>query len=182
MDFLIYGAVTIAAVAAIILIPWSLRTNSSIVLDRLALIGSLLVSFAAILSGFLALLSLVAAAWGMNTRLPWGLGIYIYLMPALSLPAFLLLLFSTVQWLSRVLWLLTVASSLAFYFGDKADRIASGLRPISDPQQLVGMFLNAFTLLLFAIAVIVQSGSICMTRHRRMLDAGLLRPNDTILQ
>ena len=117
-----------------------------------------------------AFVCLAAAAWGMNTRLPWGLGIYMYLTPALSVPAFLLLRFSSVRTLSLVLWFLTVASSFAFYFGDKADRMASGMRPISDPGERLGMFFNAFTLVLIAILVLVQLASVCTTREKLMLD------------
>jgi hypothetical protein len=47
--------------------------------------------------------------------------------------------------LSSVLWLMALASSLAFYFGDQADRLASGLRPITNPTERIGMFANAFT-------------------------------------
>jgi hypothetical protein len=39
----------------------------------------------------------------MDSRVPWGLGVYMYLVPALSLPAFLLLGVSSLPTLSRVL-------------------------------------------------------------------------------
>ena len=58
---------------------------------------------AGILSGWTTLLALAAGAWGMDTRVPWGLGVYMYLVPALSLPAFLLLGVSSLPTLSRVL-------------------------------------------------------------------------------
>ena len=65
----------------------------------------------------------------------------------LSLPGFLLLRISPPRVLARVLWFLTAACGVAWYFGDRADRISSGLPLISDPLENLGMFLNAFTLL-----------------------------------
>jgi hypothetical protein len=83
-----------------------------------------------------------------------------YLIPALSLPAFLLLKFS-VRALSRALWLLTVINAIAWFFGDRADRITAGMRPLSDPIEMAGMFLNAFTLLYLTISVLVQLAELC---------------------
>jgi hypothetical protein len=88
-----------------------------------------------------------------------------YLIPALSLPAFLLLKFS-VRALSRTLWLLAVISGPAFFFGDRADRIASGLKLLSDPREITGMFLNAFTLLYLIISVLVQLAALCSRNSR----------------
>jgi hypothetical protein len=169
MGFLIPGACVVTSIAAIIIL-FGLFTGNSFVLKRLSLISLFFLVVAGVLSGLLSLVCLAAAAFGMNTRLPWGLGIYMYLMPALSVPAFLVLRFSSVRTLSLVLWFLTVASSFAFYFGDQADRVASGLRPISDPKERLGMFFNAFTLVLIAISVLVQLASICKSRAKHILD------------
>lgn len=109
---------------------------------------------AAVASGLMTLMSLAGAAWGMDTRLPWGIGIYMYLVPALSLPAFLTLTFS-IRILSRVLWLLTILNVPAWFFGDRADRVASGLKPLSGLPEIAS-FLNVFTLLYIAISVLVQ--------------------------
>jgi hypothetical protein len=119
---------------------------------------------AGVLSGLMMLISMAAAAWGMNTRLPWGIGVFTYLLPALSLLAFLLLQFS-VRLLSRALWALTLLNSLVWLFGDRADRIASGIKLLSDPVQIAGMFLNGFTLLYLIISVLVQIAALC--EHKR---------------
>ncbi|MGA8939322.1 MAG: hypothetical protein WB439_09160 [Acidobacteriaceae bacterium] len=163
-SFLLYGVSAVAAVAIVILLV-SLFSPAAIPATLLQGLGRLLLVVAALSSGLLLLLSLAAAAWGMNTRLPWGLGIWMYLMPVLGLPAFLLLRITSVRILSRVLWLLTIASSFAFYFGDRADRIASGFQLLSNPRERLGMFLNAFTLALFAISVLLQLASICERRR-----------------
>lgn len=167
MSFLIPAAIVITVGAAII-ISLGLFTGNPILLSKLSLISGFLLIVAGVLSGLLLLVSLAAAAWGMNTHLPWGLGVYMYLTPALSLPAFLLLRLSSVRTLSGVLWLITVASSFAFYFGDQADRIASGMQPISAPRERLGMFFNAFTIVLFTISVLVQLASVCTTRKKLM--------------
>jgi hypothetical protein len=144
MSVLMFGALVAAALAAII-IPVGLRYGSPAMLKNLSLIKTCLLVLAAACSGLLSLMCLAAAAWGMNTRSPWGLGILMYLIPTLSLPAFIVLKFGSVRTLSSVLWLMALASSLAFYFGDQADRLASGLRPITNPTERIGMFANAFT-------------------------------------
>ena len=111
---------------------------------------------AVILSSFMTLLALAAAAWGMDTRVPWGLGIYPYLIPILSLPALLLLKFASCKIVARVFWSLTLSCGIAWSVGDRAVHIASGLRPISEPREVLGMFLNAFTLMYAAASVLVQ--------------------------
>ena len=88
-----------------------------------------------------------------------------YFAPMLSLPALSLLAFGKLRLLARVLWLLTLASSFTFYFGDQAERLASGLRPINDTSERVGMFANAFTLVLLGIAVLVQMASACASKE-----------------
>ncbi len=75
---------------------------------------------AGILSGLMTLAIMAAAVWGMDTQLAWGLGIYPYLIPALSLPAFLLLRIASPLVLSRMLWFLTTACGIAWYFGDES--------------------------------------------------------------
>jgi len=100
--------------------------------SRSSLANGLLL-IAGIISALAALIALAAAAWGMDTRLPWVLGIYMYLLPALTLPSFLLLLWIHVRYFARVLWLLTLGEPFAFYFGDKAERLSSGMKPLSDP-------------------------------------------------
>jgi hypothetical protein len=144
--------------------------RNPILLTNVRLVGRLLLIAASVFSGFLLLISLAAAAWDMNTSLPWGLGVLMYLIPGLSLPAFLVLKFGSVRLLSLVLWFLTVASSFVFYFGDRADRVASGLRPIADSEEQVGMFLNAFTLFLLGIAVLVQVASMCASREKQITE------------
>jgi len=91
-----------------------------------------------------------------------------YLIPALSLPAFLLLKFS-VRALSRAMWSLTFINALAWVFGYQADRIASGLRPVMDAREITGMFLSGFTLLYFIIAVLVQLAEQCRSKDQTEL-------------
>jgi hypothetical protein len=160
MSALLIGLFIISALA-LLTVPVSLKLGNPILLTNIRLVRRLLLIAASVFSGFLLLICLAAAAWGMNTRLPWGLGVLTYLIPALSLPAFLVLTIGSVRMLSLVLWFLTVASSFIFYFGDRADRVASGLRPIADFKERAGMFLNAFTLFLLGIAVLVQVASMC---------------------
>jgi len=150
----------VVTIVAVIAVPLLLHSGASISSQTLIATRAVLLWIAGILSGLMMLISFAAAAWGMDTRLPWGLGIYMYLIPALSLPAFLLLKFS-VRTLSRTLWLLAVISGPAFFFGDRADRIASGFKPLSDPREMTGMFLNAFTLLYLIISVLVQIAAVC---------------------
>ncbi len=160
-------AVCLVVVIAAIAIPLRLAGKTPISTSALSGLTTILLWIAGAFSGFTALIALAAAAWGMDTRPPWGLGVYMYLIPALSLPAFLLLLFSTVRTLSRFLWALTILNPFAWYFGDRADRIASGMRPISDPMEIFGMFINAFTILLVMISVMVQLADICKRREER---------------
>ena len=108
----------------------------------------------------MTLLTLAAVAWGMDTRTPWGLGVYMYLIPALSLPAFFLLRFS-VRSLSRALWFLTVSNALAWFLGDRAGRIASGMKPLSAPIEIIGIVPNEFTILYLVISVLVQLAELC---------------------
>lgn len=119
-------------VVALVCLPLFYRkpTTQPRVLARIAV---LLLWAAGILSCWTTLLALAAGAWGMDTRVPWGLGVYMYLVPALSLPAFLLLLVSSLPTFSRVLWCLTLACAFAWSFGDEAGRRFSKLPPISDP-------------------------------------------------
>jgi hypothetical protein len=118
MSVLMFGVLVAAALTAII-IPVGLRYGSPAMLKNLSLIKTCLLVLAAACSGLLSLMCLAAAAWGMNTRLPWGLGILMYLIPALSLPAFIVLKFGSVRTLSSVLWLMALASSLAFILATK---------------------------------------------------------------
>lgn len=155
----------VVTIVALIAVPSLLRSGASNSPQKLAATKAVLLWIAGILSGLMMLISFAAAAWGMNTRLPWGLGVYMYLIPALSLPAFLLLKFS-VRTLSRTLWLLALISGPAFFFGDRADRIASGLRPLSGPREIIGTFLNAFTLLYLIISALVQLAALCSRNSR----------------
>jgi hypothetical protein len=158
-SFLLLVGLIVAIIAAIA-VPLFLRPGVSISSHTLFRVRAALLWFAGILSGLMMLISLAAAAWGMNTRLPWGLGVYMYLIPALSLPAFLLLKFPG-RTLSPALWLLTVLNAPVWFFGDRADRLASGLKPLSGPSEITGMFLNAFTLLYIIISVLVQLAELC---------------------
>lgn len=128
--------------------------------------GALLL-IAGIFSAVMTLMILAAAAWGMDTGLPWGLGVYPYLIPALSLPAFFLLRISA-KALSRAFWLLTIACAIAWYVGDRADRVAQGLHFLSGPREIVGMFFNAFTILFILISTLVQLAAICKKRQKRL--------------
>jgi hypothetical protein len=152
----------IITVTSVCAVPFLLRAPISP--QTLAIAKGVLLWIAGVLSGLMMLISMAAAAWGMNTRLPWGIGVFMYLLPALSLPAFLLLKFS-VRLLSRGLWALTLINSFVWLFGDRADRIASGIKLLSDPLQIAGMFLNAFTLLYLIISVLVQIAALC--EHKR---------------
>lgn len=118
---------------------------------------------AGVFSACTALFSMLGALWGLDTRLPWGLGIYPFLIPILSVFAFLLLLFTSVKMLSIVLWLLTAANGLAWSLADRATRIASGWQP-NKGWEAVGMFCNAFTIVMFLAAVMVQSAAVCESR------------------
>lgn len=118
---------------------------------------------AGIVSACTALISVLAAAWGMDLRLPWGLGIYPYLIPVLSLFAFLLLLFASVRFLSAVLWLLVAANGFSWFYSDRVTRIASGWQPTTG-WEAVGMFFNAFTIVMFLVAIMVQSAAVCESR------------------
>ncbi len=161
----------VVTIIAVIAIPLMLYSRASISPQTFSVTTATLLWIAGILSGLMTLMILAAAAWGMDTRPAWGLGVYMYLIPALSLPAFLLLKFS-VRTLSRALWMLTVSNALAWFFGDRADRIASGMRPLSDPNEIAGMFLNAFTLLYLTISVLVQLGDLCRRKaHAEMTPA-----------
>ena len=155
----------VVTIVALIAVPLLLRSGASNSSQAIAATRIVLLWIAGILSGLMMLGSLAAAAWGMDTRLPWGLGLYMYLIPLLSLPAFLLLKFS-VRTLSRTLWLLAVINGPAWFFGDHADRIASGLKPLSGPREITGMFLNAFTLLYLVISVLVQLAALCSRNSR----------------
>jgi hypothetical protein len=158
----------VAAVVAVvggIGIPLWLARKTPVSTTTLSGLRTILLCIAGIVSTFTALIALAAAAWGMDTRLPWGLGVYMYLIPALTLPAFLLLLVS-VRTLSRALWILATLCPFAWYFGDRADRIASGFRPLA-AQASLGMFFNAFTILLVMIAVIAQLAALCKRREQR---------------
>ena len=134
-------------IVAVIGVPLRLAANPPIKPQTLSGLTILLLWSAGILSALMALIALAAAAWGMNTRLPWGLGVYMYLIPVLSLPSFLVLRFSNPTTLSRVLWFLTVACAFAWYFGDQAERTFSGLRPLSGSRDILGTFFNAFTII-----------------------------------
>jgi hypothetical protein len=168
--FLVIVAALVVTVVAVVGIPLMLSLGKSIAPQTLSVIKVALLWIAGILSGLMTLMILAAAVWGMDTRTPWGLGLYMYLIPALSLPAFFLLKFS-VRTLSNVLWLLTVSNAIAWFFGDRADRIASGMRPLSDPNERLGMFLNAFTLLYLIISVLVQLAELCGRKGRSDLEA-----------
>jgi hypothetical protein len=158
----------VIALIAVIAISSMLRSRDSISSQTFAVIRGGLLWIAGIISGLMTLMISAAAAWGMDTRTPWGLGIYMYLIPALSLPAFLLLKFS-VRALSRAMWSLTFINALAWVFGYQADRIASGLRPVMDAREITGMFLSGFTLLYFIIAVLVQLAEQCRSKDQTEL-------------
>jgi hypothetical protein len=165
MSFVLEAAFVITAIA-VIAISLRLAKGNPISAQTLSRMTVFLLWIAGILSGLLMLSALAGAAWGMDTRLPWGLGVYMYLIPALSLPAFLLLLLSSLRTLSRVLWFLTIASAFAFYFGDQADRIASGIQPISDQMEILGTFSNYFTILFVLISTLVQLAVVCKRREQ----------------
>lgn len=159
------AAYSLALLAGIAL-PLRLAAKSRIEPQMLSGIRVGLLWIAGMLSGLMAIFALAAAAWGMDTRLKWGLGVYPYLIPVLSLPGFLLLRISPPRVLARVLWFLTAACGVAWYFGDRADRISSGLPLISDPLENLGMFLNAFTLLFIAISLLVHMAAISWRRQK----------------
>jgi hypothetical protein len=159
--------VIVAVVFIIVVVATSLMlaAGDSISPRAFSVCSVALLWIAGILSGLMTLTVFAAAAWGMDTRVPWGLGVYMYLIPALSLPAFLLLKFS-IRALSWALWLLTVSNAFAWFFGDRADRIASGFRLLSDPHDILGMFLNMFTLIYLMISLLVLLAEICRRKSR----------------
>ena len=163
MSILILG-VAFSIALAIVAVPLISRSPSVAQSKHLRSTRLSLLSIAAAVACWLSLVALATAAWGMNTSLPWGLGYFMYLTPVLSMPAFLLLKFGTVRLLSRVFWLLTVTSSFAFYFGDQADRLASGLHQAGTMERL-GTAANGLTLGLLSIAVLVQTASACATKE-----------------
>lgn len=163
-SFLMVAGVVVTIIA-VIAVPFLLRSRASNSSKTLAGTRAVLLWIAGVLSGLMMLTSFAAAAWGMDTRLPWGLGVYMYLIPALSLPAFLLVKFS-VRTLSRTLWFLSFINGPAWFFGDRADRIASGLKPLSGPLEITGMFLNGFTLFYVIISVLVQLAALCSRNSR----------------
>ena len=169
MRLLLSAALVICVVAVILVGLFSGARRAPTEGSRSSLANGLLL-IAGIISALTALIALAAAAWGMDTRLPWGLGIYMYLLPALTLPSFLLLLWIHVRYFARVLWLLTLAEPFAFYFGDKADRLASGMKPLSDPWEIFGMFFNAFTLVMIAISMLVLLAAVCKKRAEVQVD------------
>jgi hypothetical protein len=140
---------------------WSCRRLENLHLIRVGLLVA-----ATAFSGFLSLICLAVAA-GANTHLRWRFGILIDLIPALSLQALLTLKLSSARILSNALWLIALASSLAFYFEDKKDRFASGFRPITDPIERFGIFDNTSKVALVGNAVLVQMASVCASREAR---------------
>jgi hypothetical protein len=97
--------VPLAVVATVVAVVWlSLRLaiGQPLRIETLSGIVTVLLWLAGCLSFLMTLITLAAAAWGMETRLPFGIGILQYVIPALSVPAFLLLRFWSVQALSRV--------------------------------------------------------------------------------
>jgi hypothetical protein len=151
-------------IAAVIGVPLRLAAKPPIKPQTLSRLTVLLLWSAGILSGLMTLIALAAAAWGMDTRVPWGLGLYMYLIPALSLPSFLVLRFSNLATLSRVFWFLTIACAFAWYFGDQAERTFSGLRPLFGSRDILGTFFNAFTIVFVMISVLVQLAEVCWRR------------------
>jgi hypothetical protein len=166
MRFLLWPA-SIVAVLAGVFLPLRLAAGPPIRPSVLQATRTMLLWMAGLLSGLMTLIILAAAAWGMDPRLPWGLGIYPYLLPALSLPLFLLLLVCHVQVLANAFWLLTAIFPFAWYFGDRVERIATHLQPLTDPLEIFGSFLNVFTLLLIAISILVQLAAVCDLKAKR---------------
>jgi hypothetical protein len=158
----------VAVLIAIIGVPILLFGGMNPQPKTLSQVTLSLLWFSGVTSGFTTLIALAAAAYGMDTRVPWGLDIYPYLIPALGLPSFLLLRIFSITALSRLSWVLTVSCSIAWYLGDKAERVHSGLRPITDQRELVGTALNAFTLLLLAISILLQLAGMCRQREVRL--------------
>ena len=72
-------------IAAVIGVPLRLAAKPPIKPQTLSRLTVLLLWSAGILSGLMTLITLAAAAGGMDTRVPWGLGVYMYLIPALFL-------------------------------------------------------------------------------------------------
>jgi xanthine/uracil permease len=84
-------------IAAVIGVPLRLAAKPPIKPQTLSRLTVLLLWSAGILSGLMTLIALAAAAWGMDTRVPWGLGLYMYLIPALSLPLSWYYVFQTLR-------------------------------------------------------------------------------------
>lgn len=166
MSLAIWSAAFITVIA-LIGIPLRLAVSPKLKSQTLSGITAFLLVAAGVFSGFATLIALAAAAWGMDTHLPWGFGVYQYLLPALSLPSFLLLLIAPVSILSRALWFLTLATGIAWYFAARAEDHLLGRWPM----ERLGMFFNAFTLLLIMISILVQLASLCRSKQQRDLEA-----------
>ena len=166
MSFMMLSGLTITLIAMAgvpLCLMFDQRTSS----ETLPRLSFLLLIVAGILCGFMTLFILAAAPWGLETRVPLGLGVYPYLIPALSLPAFLLLRFWSPSVLAAVFWGLTTACAVAWYFGDRAERAFEHLRPVTDPTEKLGMFFNAFTLIYIMISVLIQLAAFCGRRLRQ---------------
>lgn len=146
---------------ALISIPVWLRSNTQIEQSKLAGTKLALLWIGGILFGFVSLVGLAAAAWGMDTQLPWGVGVYPYLLLVLGLPAFSLLFFARTRILSLVLWVITITFPFAWYWSERAERTSKGWAPNSDPRELLGTFLNAFTLVMIPAAIFVHLAASC---------------------
>jgi hypothetical protein len=140
--------------------------------EALSTLVTILLWMAGCLSFLMTLITLAAAAWGMNTRLPFALGILQFLVPALSVPAFLLLRFWSVSILSRVFWCLTICNAVAWGLADQAERATSGFRPLSGLERF-GTFLNAFTIVLLLVSSLVQLAAVCRHKQRVQVEASV---------
>lgn len=80
----IFWAAIAGVVIAVLAVPLRLAANRPSTTQTMSGMSNGLLIFAGVLSAFMTLIILAAAAWGMDTSVPWGLGIYPYLIPALQ--------------------------------------------------------------------------------------------------
>ena len=158
-----FCAVLFGLLALVAIASW-LHSKQHIDKERLRAGKVVFLVTAGILYAFISLVGLGAAAWGMETWLPWGVGIYPYLLLVVSFPVFLVLAFISLRRLPVVMWAITTVFPLAWWLAIRADRLSKGWTPVSDPRELLGTFLNAFTLVMIPAAIFAHLAARCDRR------------------
>jgi non-ribosomal peptide synthetase component F len=165
LTFVLWAAYALV-IAALLFVPVMLASKRRIEAITFKKIAGFLLMGAGIIGALNALIAVAAASWGMDTRLPYGSGALVYLLPVLGLPAFVLLTFASAQVLAWAQWSLAIGSALSFPLNDYFERAASGVPPRTSAEDIFGMLLNGFTLILIAVAVLVQLAAFCQRREK----------------